>query len=104
MCSVQIIPIARCYPPQPEDGEYPGREFNETPEESASAAPTTSCTSAKRADVEDIDQVEDSEEPGARSPSSGDDDDAAILAKPLDSRPPPQAEKKVLPNFGLDAS
>jgi hypothetical protein len=63
-----------------------------------------SCTSAKRADVEDVDRVEDSKELGARSPSSGDDDDAAILAKPLDSRPPPQAGKKVLPNFDLDAS
>jgi hypothetical protein len=27
----------------------------------------------------------------------------AILAKPLDSRPP-RAGKRVLPNFGLDAS
>jgi hypothetical protein len=104
MCFVQIIPIARCYPPQPEDGEYPGCDFDETPEESASAAPTTSRTSAKRGDVEDVDRVEDSEELGARSPSSGDDDDAAILAKPLDSRPPPHARKKVLANFGLDAS
>jgi hypothetical protein len=55
MCFIQIIPIARCYPLQPEDGEYPGHEFDETPEESASATPTMSCTSAKRADVEDID-------------------------------------------------
>jgi hypothetical protein len=104
MCFVQIIPTARCYPPQPEDGEYPGREFDETLEESMSAAPTTSRTLAKCADVEDVDRVEDSEEPGTRSPSSGDDDNAAILAKPLDIRPPPRAEKKVLPNFGLDAS
>jgi hypothetical protein len=29
--------IARCYLPQPEDGEYPGREFVEALEESASA-------------------------------------------------------------------
>jgi hypothetical protein len=37
------------------------------------------------------------------SPSSDDDDYVAILAKPLDSRPPPRAGKRVLPNFGLDA-
>jgi hypothetical protein len=80
-CFIQIVPIALCYPPQPEDGEYPGREFDETPKESASAAPTTSRTSAKRADVGDIDRVEDSEELGAHSPSSGDDDDAAVLVK-----------------------
>jgi hypothetical protein len=54
--------------------------------------------------VVDVDRVEDSEEIGTHSPSSGDDDGAAILAKPLDSRPPPRAGKKVLPNFGLDAS
>jgi hypothetical protein len=104
MCFVQIIPIARCYPPQPEDGEYPGREFDEAPEESALAAPTMLHTLAKHADVEDVDRVEDSEELGAHSPSSGDDDDAAILVKPLDNRPPPRAGKKALPCFGLDAS
>jgi hypothetical protein len=103
-CLIQIIKIARCYPPQPEDGEYPGREFVEAPEESASAVPTMSRASAKHANIGDSDQVEDSEDLGARSPSSGDDDDAAIPAQPLDSRPPPRAGKKVLPNFGLDAS
>jgi hypothetical protein len=103
-CFVQIIKIARCYPPPPEDGEYPGREFVETPEESASAAPTTSRALTKCADVRDVVRVEDSEELGARSPSSGDDDVTAIPAKPLVSRPPPRAGKKVLPNFGLDAS
>jgi hypothetical protein len=61
-------------------------------------------TSAKHVDVGDVDRVEDSEELGAHSPSSGDDDDAAVLVKPLDSRPPPRAGKKVLPNFSLDAS
>jgi hypothetical protein len=101
MCFIQIIPIARCYPPQPKDDKYPGCEFDETPKESASAAPTTSRTSVKHADVEDIDRVEDSEELGAHSPSSGDDDDAVVLVKPLDSRPPPRAGKKALPNFGL---
>jgi hypothetical protein len=104
MCFIQIIKIARCYPPQPEDGEYPGCEFIEAPEESASAAPTTSRASAKRANAGDADRVEDSEELGTRSPSSGDDDDMTIPAKPLDSHPPPRAGKKVLPNFGLDAS
>jgi hypothetical protein len=63
-----------------------------------------SHTSVKRADVEDIDRVEDLEELGAHSPSSGDEDDAAVLVKPLDSRPPPRAGKKALPNFGLDTS
>jgi hypothetical protein len=104
MCFVQIIPIARCYPPQPEDGEYPGREFDETPEESASAAPTTSHTLARHADIEDVDRVEDLEELGARSPPTGDADGAAIPAKPLDVRPPPRAGKRALPNFGLDTS
>jgi hypothetical protein len=103
-CFIQIIKIARCYPPQPKDGEYLGREFIEAPEESASAVPTMSRASAKRTNVGDADQVEDSEELGTRSPSSGDDDDAAIPAQPLDSRPPPRVGKKVLPNFGLDAS
>jgi hypothetical protein len=104
MRCIQIIPIARWYPPQPEDGEYPGREFDETPEESALAVPTMSRTSVKHADIEDIDQVEDSEELGAHSPSSGDDDDVAVLVKPLDSRPPPRVRKKTLPKFGLDTS
>jgi hypothetical protein len=38
----------------------------------------------KHVDVEDIDQVKDSEELGTHSPSSGDDDDAAVLVKHLD--------------------
>jgi hypothetical protein len=58
----------------------------------------------KRTNVADVDRVEDSEELRAHSPSSGDDNGAAILAKPLDSHPPPRAGKRVLPNFGLDAS
>jgi hypothetical protein len=41
--------------PQPEDGEYPRREFDENLDESASAAPTTSRTSVKHAAAEDID-------------------------------------------------
>jgi hypothetical protein len=78
---------------QPEDGEYPGREFNETPMESASAAPTMSRTSMKHPNAEDVDRVEDSKELGAHTPSSGDEDDAAILVKPLDSHPPPRTGK-----------
>jgi hypothetical protein len=58
----------------------------------------------KRTHVIDVDRVEYSEELGAHSPSSDDGDGAAILAKPLDSCPPPRAGKRVLPNFGLDAS
>jgi hypothetical protein len=69
-----------------------------------SAAPTTLRVLTKHMHVADVDRVEDSEEIGAHSPSSDDDDGAAILARPLDSRPPPRAGKRVLPNFGLDAS
>jgi hypothetical protein len=68
------------------------------------AAPTTSRASTKHTHVADVDRVKDSEELGAHSPSSNDDDGATILAQPLDSRPPPRAGKRVLPNFGLDAS
>jgi hypothetical protein len=100
-CSAQILNVVRCYPPQPEDGEYPGRDFVEVPEESGSAAPTTSRASTRHANV---DRVEDSEDLGARTPSSGDDDGAAIPAKPLDVRPPPRAGKRALPKFGLDTS
>jgi hypothetical protein len=52
----------------------------------------------------DVDRVEDSEELGAHSPSSGDDDGAAFRATPQDSRPPTRTGKRVLPKFGLDAS
>jgi hypothetical protein len=100
----QIIEIARCYPPQPEEGEYPGREFVEAPEELTYAAPTTSRASTKRTHAAVVDRVEDSEDLDVHSPSSDDDDGAAILAKPLDSRPPPRAGKKALSNFSLDAS
>jgi hypothetical protein len=88
----------------PKEGEYPGREFVEALEESASAAPTTSRASTKHTHAVDVDRVEDSEDVDVPSPSSDDDDGAAILAHPLVSRPPPRAGKKVLPNFGLDAS
>jgi hypothetical protein len=104
MCSAQIINIARCYLPQPKEGEYPRRDFVEALEELASAAPTRSHVSSKRMHVADIDRVEDLEDLDVHSPSSDDDDGAANLAKPLDSRPPPRAGKRVLPNFSLDAS
>jgi hypothetical protein len=100
-CSAQILNVVRCYPPQPEEGEYPGHDFIEVPEESGSAVPTTSRASTRHANV---DRVEDSEDLGARSPSSGDDDGAAIPTKPLDVRPPSRAGKRALPNFGLDTS
>jgi hypothetical protein len=52
----------------------------------------------------ETDIVEDSEDLGDTHFSSGDDDDVVIPAKPLDSRPPLRAEKKILLKFGLDAS
>jgi hypothetical protein len=63
--------------------------------------PMTSRASTRHTNV---DRVEDSEELGAHSPSSGDDDGAVIPAKPLDICPPPRAGKRTLPNFGLDTS
>jgi hypothetical protein len=29
----RVVNVARCYLPQPKDGEYPGRDFIEVPEE-----------------------------------------------------------------------
>jgi hypothetical protein len=98
----QVINVARCYPPQPEDGEYPGRDFIEAPDESTSAAPSPSRASKKKKQVADV--IEDSEDLDDTHFSSGDDDDSVIPAKPLDSRPPLRPEKKILPKFGLDAS
>jgi hypothetical protein len=100
----QVINIARCYPPQPEDGEYPGRNFTEPPEESTSAAPSPPQTSAKKKHVVDTDIVKDSKDLGDTHFPSGDDDDGMIPAKPLDSRPPLRVGKKILPKFGLDTS
>jgi hypothetical protein len=100
----QVVNVARCYPPQPEDGEYPGRDFIEVSEESTSAAPSSSRASTKKKRVVDTDIVEDSEDLGDTQFSSGDDDDSVIPAKPLDSRPPLRVGKKILPKFGLDAS
>jgi hypothetical protein len=69
-----------------------------------STAPSPTRASAKKKQVVDTDIVEDSEDLGDTHFSSGDDDDSVIPAKPLDSRPPLQAGKKILPKFGLDAS
>jgi hypothetical protein len=99
----RIINIARCYPPQPKDGEYPGRDFTEAPEESTSAAPSASRTSAEKKHAVDADFVEDLEDLGDTHFSSGD-DDGVIPTQPLDSRPPLRVGKKILPKFGLDAS
>jgi hypothetical protein len=74
------------------------------PEELASVTPTTSRASMKRKNVVEVDRVEDSEDFDGRDFSSDEDDDPVIPAKPLDSRPPPRSGKKVLPNFGVDAS
>jgi hypothetical protein len=101
---IQVINVARCYPPQPEDGEYPGRDFTEALEESASPAPSPSRTSAKKRQVVDTEIIEDSEDLGDTHFSSGDGDDSVIPAKPLDSHPPLRVGKKILPKFGLDAS
>jgi hypothetical protein len=84
----QVANVARCYLPQPEDGEYPGGDFIEVPEESTSSAPSPSRASKKKKKVVDADIVEDSEDLGDTHFSSGDDDDSVIPAKPIDSRPP----------------
>jgi hypothetical protein len=101
---VQVVNVARCYLPQPKDGEYPGRDFTEVPDESTSAAPSPSRASAKKKKMVDADFVEDSEDLGDTHFSSGDDDDGVIPAQPLDSRPPLRVGKKILSKFGLDAS
>jgi hypothetical protein len=44
----QVVNIARCYPPQPEEGEYPRRDFTEVLEESTSAGPSSSRALAKK--------------------------------------------------------
>jgi hypothetical protein len=98
---VQVIDIARCYPPQPEMGEYPGRDFAEVLEESTSAAPSPP-RAPKRQRIADV--VEDSEDPGDTRLTSGDDGNSVIPASPLSHRPPPRTERKTLPKFGIDAS
>jgi hypothetical protein len=93
--------VARCYPPQPEIGEYPGRDFTEVPEGSTSAAPSLS-RGPKKQPIADV--VEDSEDLDDTHLSSGDDDDSMIPAIPLSSRLPPRVGRRVLPKFGIDAS
>jgi hypothetical protein len=44
----QVINVAQCYPPHPEDGEYLGCDFIEAPDESTSAAPSPSRASKKK--------------------------------------------------------
>jgi hypothetical protein len=98
---VQVIDIARCYPPQPEMGEYLGRDFAEVLEESTSAAPSPP-RAPKRQRIVDV--VEDSEDPDDTRFTSGDDGNSAIPASPLSRRPPPRTERRNLPKFGIDAS
>jgi hypothetical protein len=74
------------------------------PKESAFVAPTTSRASTKCKNVVNVDRVEDSEDFDDHDLSSDEDDNQAIPAKPLDSRPPPRSGKRVLLNFGVDAS
>jgi hypothetical protein len=100
----QVINMARCYPPQPKDSEYPGRDFIEAPEESTSAAPSSSRASKKKKKKQVVDVVDDLKDLDDTHFSSGDDDDSAIVTKPLDSRPPLRPGKKILPKFSLDAS
>jgi hypothetical protein len=98
---VQVIDVARCYPPQPEIGEYLGRDFAEVPEGSTSIAPLPP-RAPKRQRVADV--VEDSEDLNDTHFSLDDDDNSAIPASPLSRHPPPRTEKKIIPKFGIDAS
>jgi hypothetical protein len=82
-------------------GEYPGRDFTEVLEGSTSAAPSPPRASKKQ---QIVDVIEDSEDLEDTHFTSGDDDDSAIPAAPLSSRPPLRLGKKTLPKFGIDAS
>jgi hypothetical protein len=64
----------------------------------------TSHASAEQKHVMDVNRVKDLEDFDDHNLSSDDDDGLAIHAKPLDSPPPPRTGKKILPNFGVDAS
>jgi hypothetical protein len=90
----QVIEIARCYPPQPEVGEYPGRDFIKVPKELTSAAPSPSRVSKKKKQVADV--IKDLEDLDDTHFSSGDDDNSVIPTAPLNSRPPLRLEKKTL--------
>jgi hypothetical protein len=98
----QVINVARCYPPQPEEGECSGRDFIEAPEESTSTAPSPPRASKKKKQVADV--IEDSEDLDDTHFSSGDNDDSVIPAVPLSICPPLRYGKKILPKFGLNAS
>jgi hypothetical protein len=82
-------------------GEYSGRDFTEVPEGSTSAAPSPPRAPNRQRIV---DVVDDSEDLDDTHFTLGDDGNSAIPASPLSHRPPPQTEKKILPNFGIDAS
>jgi hypothetical protein len=82
-------------------GEYPGCNFTQVPEGSASVAPLPPRAPKKQ---QIVDVVEDSEDLDDTHFTSGDDDDSAIPAAPLSIRPPLRIGKKILPNFGIDAS
>jgi hypothetical protein len=97
----QVVEIARCYLPQPEMGEYPGRDFIEVPEGSTSAALSPSRAPKKK---QVMDVVEDSEDLDDTHFTSGDDGDSVIPAAPLSSHPPLRLGKKTLPKFRIDAS
>jgi hypothetical protein len=81
-------------------GEYPGHDFTKVPEGSTSAAPSPRRGSKKQLIV---DVVEDSEDGDDAHLTSGD-DDSAIPAMPLSSRPRLRAGKRALLKFGIDAS
>jgi hypothetical protein len=97
----QVVEVAWCYPPQPKMGEYLGRDFTEVPEGSTSATPSPPRASKKQ---QIVDVIEDSEDLEDTHFTSGDDDDSAIPAAPLSSRPPFRLGKKTLLKFGIDAS
>jgi hypothetical protein len=98
---MQVIDIARCYPPQPEMGEYPRRDFTEVPEGSTSAA-LSPPRASKRQRIVDV--VDDSEDLDDTHFTSGDDSNSAIPASPLSRHPPPRTKKKILPKFRINAS
>jgi hypothetical protein len=82
-------------------GEYPGHDFTEVPEGSTSAAPSPPRAPKKQLIM---DVVEFSKDLDDAHLTSGDDDDNAIPAMPLSSRPPLRVGKRALPKFGIDAS
>jgi hypothetical protein len=63
-----------------------------------------SRASTKHKQVVDVERVEDSENFDDHILSSEENDGAPIRPQPLDNRPPPRGEKRVLLNFGVDAS